>query len=803
MLNPATTMSLDYRGAITGLYGDTLHGWALHPQQPDVRLALEIYVDGAFASLARADQMQQHYDEGDGFHGFTARLNASWLENASHIAVRVANEGPWLATLQLPAADKPSQPAPGASQVWYPGGLKVTGWAWDTAAPTRHVTVTARVGERIVAQASASNPHPALVYRPTADHGFSLDLPWELADGNVHTVHLENDLGEALTGSPITVCTLPEGMEALLRRLWPGQPDDPSLQLLIRLAQDQDRRAPRTIGFEHYDAWFKVFQQPQPLAHDGPGAALKAGILLYGQGSEHDEAASRDSVRLQRWPAHAIVRAQPNGLPQAAHQLLSQGADAIVPLHVGDRLAPHALDTLLPVLAADPQATQRLGVRSQRTRGAAPQADATGSAPAWVYADNDCDGEHGQRTAPWLKPAWDIDLFLGADLVTPGAAYGADIVRAAFGMATHPPGGTIHDFAAAIAAATNQRGDLVAHVPRVLYHQRHGAPTSPADAPANPERQAAITWLASHLAPGSKVTPNPLYPGLLQVEWPLPANLPKVSLIVPTRDHYKLLHACVEGLLTQTDYPNLEVIVVDNDSTCPQTLAYMEELATRGVVILRHPGPFNYSAINNRAVEIATGEIIGLINNDIEVIEAGWLKTMVAQLLQPGVGIVGAKLLWPNGMVQHGGVVVGVNGLAAHVGNHWLANDAGPLGFNQLTRSQHAVTAACLVVRKVAYRSASGLNATSFPIAFNDVDFCLRLAEAGRVISWHHRAVLTHRESASRGKDDSPQRSARATREQGQLLSLVSATANSYFHYHPALTRAAAPGAFGALSDLG
>ncbi|MBU4609707.1 glycosyltransferase [Achromobacter sp. GG226] len=796
-------------GAITGLYEDVLQGWALDATQPGVRLAVEVYIDGAFVALARADRAQPHdaEDDGDGFHGFAIELRKTWLEDARHIAVRVANQGPWLeGTLVLPA-QAPKEPPVGHSQVWYPGGLAVTGWAWDPDAPERHIDVVALKDGKVIARSTANRPHPALIHRDSAEHGFLLDLPWALADGEVHTVALQDDQGRPLAGSPITVCTLPEGMQALLRRHWPGKPDDPELALMLRLAEDQDRRAPRTIGFAHYHEWFGVHQKPAPL-RDGPGRALKAGVLLYGsveageldsdaaqaQANAAAEATSRASLEAQRQPAHAIVRAEPGRLPQALHQLLMQDADAVIPLHVGDHLPPHAIDTLLAVLAGDADATQALGVRLQPTRGAAPdgwherhETGQTFDAPAWAYADTDCDSPDGRRAHPWLKPAWDIDLFLGADIVTPGAIWSADIIRRVFTLGTHPPAGEIHDLAAAIALATTRIQGIVAHVPRVLHHQRATAPTSPELHTPSPARHAAMQWLASELAPGADVTSNPDHPALLQTWWPLPADgeLPKVSLIVPTRDHVKLLRACVEGLLNETDYPNKEIIVVDNDSTCPDTLAYMEEIQTRGVVVLRYPHPFNYSAINNFAVEHATGEILGLINNDIEVIEPNWLRTMVAQLLQPGVGIVGAKLLWPNGMVQHAGVVVGVNGLAAHAGYGWRDDDAGYLALNHLHRQQAAVTAACLLTRKSHYAQSGGLDADRFVVAFNDVDFCLRTGR-DQTIVWNSTAKLIHAESATRGKDNEAMKRARANREH--------MTARTRFHslipttqYHRAL----------------
>lgn len=769
----AVSNTTGYTGRIAGLYGDVLQGWALHTDQPGVRLVVEVYIDGAYVALARADQPQHEFNEGDGFHSFIVPLRKSWLQNATMVSARIANHGPWLdGTLHL-SESKIQDSGPGPSQVWYPGGLKVTGWACHATDTNRHVTVVARKGSNIIAQAVANQPHPALVNQESADCGFSLDLPWELSDGKTHTIHIEDDGGRPLFGSPITVFFHPETLETLLRRQWPGKPNDPALELLIEVARDQDRRAPRTVGFAHYEKWFKVFQKAGPPPSEKP--CLKAGILLYGNGSEEDEAVSRASIEAQRWPAHAIVKAEQNSLPQAAHQLLTQGVDVIVPVHIGDRLGAHALDTLLPLLDDD-------------------------EAAAWVYADSDCDGPNGERTAPWLKPAWDIDLFLGADIVTPGSVYHASLVRKAFSLPVHPPAGGIHDFAAAMAAAVYLHKLTVTHLPQVMYHQRHGAPVSPADSPANPERQDAMQWLANIMAPGARVSPNAQYPGLLRVDWPLLEKLPRVSLIVPTRDQRKLLRACIEGLLNKTDYPDLEIIVVNNDSSDPQTLNYLAELQQRGVVVLPHPYPFNYSEINNRAVAYATGSIIGLINNDIEVCEPGWLKTMVAQLLQPNIGAVGAKLLWPNGMVQHGGVVVGINGLAAHVGNMSQEWDAGYLGFNHLVRRHSAVTAACLLIRKATYMRIDRLDESHFPITFNDVDLCLHIKQIGEGIIWTPFAKLIHAESASRGKENTPSKAARSQREQQRFLQRWTKDKGYDPYYHPFLNYDYASGPFGGVN---
>ena len=261
-----------------------------------------------------------------------------------------------------------------------------------------------------------------------------------------------------------------------------------------------------------------------------------------------------------------------------------------------------------------------------------------------------------------------------------------------------------------------------------------------------------------------------------------------------------MLRTCVEGLLNNTDYPELEIIIVDNQSSDPQTLAYLAELPGRGVKVLPHPYPFNYSTINNSAAAHATGELIGLVNNDIEIIEAGWLKEMVSQLLRTAVGAVGAKLLWPNRMVQHAGVVVGVNGLAAHTGNTWEEHDAGYLAFNQITRRQSAVTAACLLVRKSVFDAVNGLDEHAFPVAFNDVDLCLRIQQRGLHLIWTPFAKLIHAESASRGKDQTPEKRARALREQQGFIERWSQAGQNDPHYHPALSLDYLSGPYGGLA---
>lgn len=761
-----------FRGCINGLHGDVLQGWAMDVTQPHQRPVIEVFIDGASVALAKADQYEPNAPHGDQFHGFTVQLRQRLLEDAQLITAKIANTGFELeGEILLPSSPR-QEAAAVASQVWHTGGLRVAGWSWDPQTPHRHVQVTLREDNRVIAQATCNMHHQALAYRATSDHGFTIDLPWELADGKLHVIEVLNDLGLPLSGSPIRLRCRPEGLESLLQQLQPT-PDTALLALLTEVAKEQSSRLPKSAGWQHYPQWFEAFQKRNPGAVTP--LKFKPGVLLVSEGDAALEQISLDSLGGDIQNICQLAKAAPANLLPAVEQLLAAGCDSIIPIVSGDRLAP--------------QAIMQLGNLLQ-------------DGCAWAFADCDRDGPQGQRSHPWFKPVWDIDLFMGADIFSDGAIFSAAIVEEA--LALLRPGAkqlvmNRDELVAGIALATELNNRSVTHLPRVLYHRSSTAPTSPEQAPPSKQRQDAIAWLCQRLAPGAQVSAVADYPALLRAHWPLPEQLPRVSLLVPTRDQYKLLHACIEGLLNNTDYPDLEIIVVDNQSTDPQTLAYFAELMQRGVKIVAHPYPFNYSTINNRAASLATGELIGLVNNDIEIIESGWLKEMVSQLLRPGVGAVGAKLLWPNRMVQHGGVVVGVNGLAAHTGNALDQRDAGYLGMNQITRRQSAVTAACLLLRKSVYDAVQGLDERAFPVAFNDVDLCLRIQELGLRNVWTAFAQLIHAESASRGKDVSPEKMARAQREQQLFTERWSIRYNDPY-YHPALSLDYLTGPYGGLS---
>jgi glycosyltransferase involved in cell wall biosynthesis len=255
-----------------------------------------------------------------------------------------------------------------------------------------------------------------------------------------------------------------------------------------------------------------------------------------------------------------------------------------------------------------------------------------------------------------------------------------------------------------------------------------------------------------------------------RVRFPVPEPAPKVSLIIPTRNGYATLSRCVASICEKTSYPRYEIVIVDNQSDDPCTLEYLHDLEARHAArVLRYDHPFNYSAINNFAVDHAGGDVIGLVNDDIEVIAPDWLTEMLSQAIRPDIGAVGAKLYYPDGRLQHGGVIVGLGGVAGHSHKHYPREASGHFHRLSLVQNLSAVTGACLLVRRQIYKAVGGLDEKNLAIAFNDVDFCLRLREAGYRNLWTPYAELYHHESASRGPEDTPAKQARFAREVGYM----------------------------------
>ena len=395
---------------------------------------------------------------------------------------------------------------------------------------------------------------------------------------------------------------------------------------------------------------------------------------------------------------------------------------------------------LLPLAAGDQLAVGALDAY----RAAAAKIDA-GSNEHIVHADDDLLDGHGRRVVPHFKPMWNRELLRHFDYLT-----GACILRAQPGDLD---GLDSSDWAAQLTARIAARSTSAVRIPHVLHHRR-----------SRPAPRVPAVFAGGEGA------------------------LPKVTVIVPTRNRVDLLRTCIEGL-ARTDYPDFEVIVVDNGSDDPATLDYLAGLDPARHRVLRDDGPFNFSRLNNHAAKLASGELLCLLNNDIEMLDSDWLAMMARQALRPEVGAVGARLLYPDGRIQHAGVVLGICGGAAHAHRLLDPEEEGYFRRHALPQFTSAVTAACLVVRRASFDAVGGLDEANFAVAFNDVDLCMRLNAAGWQSFYEPRATLVHHESVSRGLDRDPVGAARLAQELAALKARWRTDTEVDPFHHPQLNR--------------
>jgi GT2 family glycosyltransferase len=382
-----------------------------------------------------------------------------------------------------------------------------------------------------------------------------------------------------------------------------------------------------------------------------------------------------------------------------------------------------------------------------------------------IYSDEDKLDEDGRRFAPNFKPSWNPDLLLSVNYLGRLLFYRTALVRLLGGFRKDCKG--LEDWDLALRVCESIPQTHVHHIPYVLYHGRNRLVDSEDGGSTSAYLTAAKKILSEHLertgTPGEVCITEKKR---LHVCYSVSSPPPLVSIIIPTRNGLDLLHCCIKSLRERTRYSRYEILVVDNQSDEPETLSYLSRLeAEKTARVLRFDAPFNYSAINNFAVGQAHGSIVCLMNNDIEVISEDWLDEMAGHAWRPEIGAVGAKLLYPDETVQHAGVLVGMGGCAGHLYLGLPRNAEGYMGRAAFTQNLSAVTAACLVVRKAVYEEVGGLDEENLPVGFNDIDFCLRILERGYRNLWTPFAELYHHESASRGRDDTPEKKKRFQRE--------------------------------------
>lgn len=407
-------------------------------------------------------------------------------------------------------------------------------------------------------------------------------------------------------------------------------------------------------------------------------------------------------------------------------------------------------------------ATDRLSALAPRRLEAAIRTEAP-----LIYGDEDQIDRSGRRFAPWFKPDFGEDLFLSQNGFGRAVLFRRSVLEQLKVRDVGDLDDAIYDLALQTIARSG-RNPL--HCPGILVHVAGDPRMTPKarclHLPGGGRRAAVESFVAERPALAGATVEGPDARGFLRLRHPLPGSLPLASVVIPTRDRKDLLERCIRGLDEQTRYRAREIIIVDNDSREAETRDYFAALSQRpDIRIIPAPGPFNYPRLINLGAGHARGEILVTLNNDIEAVEPDWLHEMVAHALRPDVGVVGCLLLYPDRSVQHAGVIIGLSGVAGHMYADAAPDDPGYAGRILAAQDLSAVTGACQVMRLSVFRNIGGLDERNLAVAYNDIDFCLRVRQAGLRVIYTPHARLLHRHSASRGSDIRPERLAGFTWE--------------------------------------
>jgi GT2 family glycosyltransferase len=484
----------------------------------------------------------------------------------------------------------------------------------------------------------------------------------------------------------------------------------PLASLLLVVDGDEAERIERTlrsVSAQLYERWELCVVSRRPL--EAATAATAERVI-----------ATERRVRL-------VDREDRDGAHERA--LAAANGDFIAFVEPGDELAPEALAELVGRL------------------NDAPDLDV-------VYSDEDALSESGDRVDPFFKPDWSPELLLSTDYISRLALVRARLAREVGGIRTELADGHVYDLMLRVTDRTTR----IDHVAKVLYHRRcpgpvaNGTPQVAVADTVNEMERHAITDALHRRGLAADVGVIPTVTG-----WPRhyaprlrTSSVALVSIVIPTRDKRYLLEQSITSLLLRTEYSRYEIIVIDNDSTERDTLEYLDSLRPP-CRVYRWPGAFNFSEVNNFGVQQAKGEQFLFLNNDIEVVEPGWLTAMLEHAERPEVGVVGARLLYPDGRIQHAGVVVGINRAAANAFRQWPGDHAGKPRLADVLRDCSAVTAACMMVPRRVFEEVGGFD-PRLRVVFNDVDLCLRIRERGYRVIYTPFAMLHHFEGASRGR---------------------------------------------------
>ena len=408
-----------------------------------------------------------------------------------------------------------------------------------------------------------------------------------------------------------------------------------------------------------------------------------------------------------------------------------------------------------------------------------------------IYTDEDKIDIRGKRSDPYFKPDWNPELLLSQNYLCHLTCCDKKLTQEVGCFREGYEGSQDWDLFLRI---TEKLSDFqIFHIPEILYHWRKtnlstAKSVKTKDYVLGSAKRALLDTIARRKIDGEVILVSKRF-NYWRIKRKLPTQSPMVSILIPTKDKVELLSTCIKSLRNKTHYNNYEIIILDNNSTHKETHKFLKQFQKNKMCrVHKVSAPFNYSKINNEGARVAKGEILVLLNNDTEIIDSCWLEEIVSHAIRPKIGCVGAKLLYSDDTIQHAGVILGLGGVAGHAYRGFPNNHSGSRLRLHLSQNFEAVTAACLAVKKTIFEEVDGLNEENLAVAFNDVDFCIKVRQAGYRNLWTPYANLYHHESASRGSDEAPENKKRFQKEVKYMKETWSDVLQNDPTYNPNLT---------------
>ena len=693
-----------------------VEGYVFDPSRLDARFVVELYVDGQPAALARAElysDLLWEWGVGDGCYRYAFAPDNLIVESASSLEVRIANSGRSLGSpIALGSISREAGGFCGAGEVRWSGGLRFSGWLSDEPQRPKlevQVFVDGICVERVTAQQWRHIDDGACAQ---AVRGFELHLPREFADGRVRRASFVDDCSRPLIGSPCAFFAFEDSLANVLG----ASADIASERIRVDL---YDLCFPQSCPFDHFEEWSRAF----PVRHLGGQALPKLALALVGDQDAEATIASLETQVGVDWVAGILGGG--SGAMSFAPELLLEFLDS------------DGTNCDFVVFALS-------GTVFRQTAFARLVEGLTLQAPASAaYCDVTILSEDGSEW-PLAFPSFDYERMLEQGYCAYLFALRIEEARNAaragasnlFRVFNHVVDGRRS------ALTDNYTASVPVHVPGFLAK----VPRIDFGDGAKLLAEAAIHHLEAR---GVAATVEPSSGALFPCAWVRRAPVrAKVSVLIPTRDRFDLLRPCVESIRRTVSFDDHELIVIDNDTSDPETLDYLEVIKSKHVKVASLSGSFNLAQLINQGAAHACGEFMLMLSNSVCAREMGWLEEMLGRAAESDVGAVGAALLWPSGVVQHGGMVLGVGFAPGPAFSDRIDGDPGYADQLIVAHECGAVAGGCLMTPRDVFLGLGGLDGVRFPLEYHEVDYCLRLRSRGFRVVLAPRARLVRGESA-------------------------------------------------------